>query len=150
MATDDNEYPVLTQFNGKVDYVRIGEVRKNTYYGRSAFLAEPFGSRMGAFNYDDLLNNGRAESAGYTVYLPDFWEANQESELEKYSKKRFTTFPSNRPVGPKEAEHAESGAARRRFSLRASVVAGAAGTVIGWGRVARARVVAAMGPNQLS
>ncbi|HEY1361787.1 MAG TPA: hypothetical protein VGF60_06045 [Xanthobacteraceae bacterium] len=49
----DEEYPVLTQFRGTLDYPKVAEIRDGKH-GRVGVLAEPFGSRMGAFGYDDL------------------------------------------------------------------------------------------------
>jgi hypothetical protein len=70
---DEDEYPVLTQLRGALNYAKIAEIR-NDKYARAARLAEPFGSRMGWFNYSDLLKRGRAESQGFTVYTRDFWQ----------------------------------------------------------------------------
>jgi hypothetical protein len=64
---DDEEYPVMTQFRGTLDYRKIAHIRDDKY-GRSATLEEPFGSRMGWFSYTDLFKHGKAESQGYTVY----------------------------------------------------------------------------------
>jgi hypothetical protein len=81
----DEEYPVLTQFRGTLDYAKVAEIRDGKH-GRVAVLAEPFESRMGVFGYDDLLKNGRAESAGFIVYTPDFWNANRSTEIERCMK----------------------------------------------------------------
>jgi hypothetical protein len=42
------------------------------------------GSKMGWFGYDKFLQNGYAESQGYTVYRKDFWDANRDTEIRKY------------------------------------------------------------------
>jgi hypothetical protein len=88
----DEEYPVLTQFKGKLDYSKIGQLRPDKW-GRSACLAEPFGSKMGWFNYEDLLQKGRAESQGYTVYTADCWNSNRDAEITKYMKQWFPKGP---------------------------------------------------------
>jgi hypothetical protein len=101
--TDDEEYPVMTQFRGTLDYAKIAQVRDDRH-GQSAMLAEPFGSRMGWFNYTDLLQRGRAESQGFTVYTPDFWKANRNAEIERYMKQWFSKGPFQ-SIAADEAEH---------------------------------------------
>jgi hypothetical protein len=44
---------------------------------------------MGWFSYEDLLQKGRAESQGYTVYTADFWNSNRDTEITKYMKQWF-------------------------------------------------------------
>jgi hypothetical protein len=41
---------------------------------------------MGAFDFDALLQKGRAESQGYTIYTSEFWNSNRDSEIRKYRK----------------------------------------------------------------
>jgi hypothetical protein len=89
----EEEYPVLTQFRGKLDYAKIAQVREDKW-GRSAVLAEPFGSQMGWFSYADLLQKGRAESQGYTVYTQHFWKSNRDKELTRYMNQWFPKGPS--------------------------------------------------------
>jgi len=100
----DEEYPVLTQFRGSLDYAKIAEVR-NDKYGRSGRLAEPFGSRMGWFSYDDLLKHGRAESQGFCVYTANFWKSNRDAEIERYMKQWFPKGPFQSATDSKEAEY---------------------------------------------
>jgi hypothetical protein len=85
---NDQEYPVVTQFRGELNYAKIADVRP-AKWGRVARLAEPFGSKMGPFNYEDLLNKGRAENQGYTVYTTEFWKSNRDVEIRKYMKMWF-------------------------------------------------------------
>jgi hypothetical protein len=101
MATNE-EYPVLRQFRGTLDYAKIAQIRDDKH-GRAAQLAEPFGSKMGWFNYDDLLKRGRAESQGFTVYTPEFWKANRNAEIERYMKRWFPKGPFH--SAPNEAEY---------------------------------------------
>jgi hypothetical protein len=101
----DEEYPVLTQFRASLDYAKIAEVR-NDKHGRSGRLAEPFGSRMGWFSYDDLLKKGRAESQGITVYTANYWKSNRDAEIERCVKEWYPKkglFQS--ATDSKEAEH---------------------------------------------
>jgi hypothetical protein len=103
--TDDEEYPVLTQFRGTLDYAKVAEIRDGKH-GRVGRLAEPFGSRMGVFGYDDLLKQGGAESAGFIVYTPDFWNANRNSEIERCMKEWFSKRDLFEAVtDSNEAEH---------------------------------------------
>jgi len=103
--TDDQEYPVMKQFKGTLHYAKVAEIR-NDKYGRSAKLAEPFGTPMGWFVYDDLLKRGKAESRGFTVYTPEFWQANRDTEITRYMKSWFPkglTFEA--VTDTKEVEH---------------------------------------------
>jgi hypothetical protein len=103
--TDDQGYPVLTQFRGTLDFAKVARIW-NDKHGRSAVLAEPFGSRMGTFGYDDLLKRGKAESQGFTVYTLEFWKANRDTEITRYMKSWFpkeTTFAA--VTDTKEVEH---------------------------------------------
>lgn len=92
--TDEEEYPVVTQFSGTLDYAKIAQTRDDKY-GPSAMLAEPFGSRMGWFNYTDFLKNGRADSRGFTVYTPDYWKANRDAEIKRCAKKQWVRWPQS-------------------------------------------------------
>jgi hypothetical protein len=108
--TTEEEYPVWNQFRGKLDYAKVGQIR-NDRYGRSACLVEPFGSRMGWFNYDALLRHGRAESQGYTVYTPDCWKSDRERAISNFTKNnRFFALAAD----PKEGEY------RRALALPAA------------------------------
>lgn len=100
----DEDYPVLTQFRGTLDYAKIAEIR-NGKHGRDARLAEPFGSRMGWFSYDNLEKRGRAESQGFTVYTTDFWKSNRDSEIARYMKQWFPKGPFQAVTDTREAEH---------------------------------------------
>jgi hypothetical protein len=74
----------------------------------SACLAEPFGSRMGWFSYDDLRKKGRAESQGFTVYTTEFWKANRDAEIERYMKQWMPKEPKGlfqTAADSKEAEY---------------------------------------------
>jgi hypothetical protein len=100
----DEEYPVLTQFRGKLDYVKIAELRDDKW-GRSALLAEPFGSRMGWFSFEDLLRGGRAESQGYKIYTEEFWKSNRDAEIARCLKQWFPQGPFVPAADANEAEH---------------------------------------------
>ena len=82
----DERFPILKQWTGELDYVKIAEIRNENYGGRSGRLVEPFASRMGWFDYDRLLRKGRAEGQGFTIYTLEFWNSNGKAEIEKYKK----------------------------------------------------------------
>ena len=103
--TDDTEYPVLTNYRGTLDFAKVARIW-NDKYGRSAVLAEPFGSRMGTFSYEDLLKRGRAESQGFTTYTPEFWKANRDAEITRTNKQWFPKGVMGEAVAnSKESEH---------------------------------------------
>jgi hypothetical protein len=61
---------------------------------------------MGWFVYDDLLKRGKAESQGFTVYTPDFWKANRNTEIERCMKQWFSKRDLFAAVtDTKEVEH---------------------------------------------
>ncbi|MEK9281157.1 hypothetical protein MTR72_16270 [Bradyrhizobium sp. ISRA442] len=82
---DDEEDLVLTHHDQKLYDVKIEHIASDKW-GRTAHLAEPFGSKMGVFRYDDLLQKGRAENQGCTVYKKDFWHSHGSADIEKYRK----------------------------------------------------------------
>jgi hypothetical protein len=79
-------YPVLMQWTGQLEYVKIMEIRNENCGRRSGRLSEPFASRMGWFDYDRLLRKGKAESQGFTIYTFDFWNSNGTAEIAKYER----------------------------------------------------------------
>jgi hypothetical protein len=103
MTTND-EYPILTQFRGTLNYAKVAETRDGKH-GREVRLAEPIGSRMGWFNYDDFLSRGLAESQGFVVYTPEFWKARRSAEIERIMKRWFPKGPFHSPANANEAEY---------------------------------------------
>jgi hypothetical protein len=89
---DDQEYFVWNRFHGVGDAAKI-ETIEQAKHGHKARMAEPFGSKMGWFSYEDLIRAGRAESQGFTVYTWERWQADRHSEMERHSKRKFTTWP---------------------------------------------------------
>jgi hypothetical protein len=67
------EVVVWNDNNGTESTAKIFEVIQKKH-GRVGRLEEPFGSKMGLFDLERLINEGKSESFDFYVFLPARWD----------------------------------------------------------------------------